>query len=295
LVFAEKRKGGLMPITDAAWRTWIETNIGRGCTVESMIEAMTSAGIDAAVAATTVEAFVARGEGATQAGPAEPVPDGYRYDACPVPAGQVIRAADRDVTVRMRCDHPQVIVFDDVMSADECEALIAQSRDRLTRSTTVNPGNGSADVIHHRTSEGVWFQRCENALIEQLDRRIAALMHWPLENGEGLQILHYQAGGEYRAHFDYFPPQQAGSALHTARGGQRVATLIVYLNDVLDGGETVFPEVGISVSARRGSAVYFRYQNSLRQLDPLTLHAGAPVRSGEKWIMTKWMRERPYV
>jgi prolyl 4-hydroxylase len=109
-----------------------------------------------------------------------------------------------------------------------------------------------------------------------------------------LQILHYGTTGEYRAHFDYFPPDQPGSAVHTAGGGQRVATLVIYLNDVPDGGETIFPEAGISVAAKQGGAVYFRYMNGERQLDPLTLHAGAPVLAGDKWIMTKWMRERAY-
>jgi prolyl 4-hydroxylase len=119
-------------------------------------------------------------------------------------------------------------------------------------------------------------------------------MNWPVENGEGLQILHYGTTGEYRPHFDYFPPDQAGSAVHTAHGGQRVATLVIYLNDVADGGETIFPEAGMSVAANKGGAVYFRYLNGQRQLDPLTLHGGAPVLGGDKWIMTKWMRERAY-
>jgi prolyl 4-hydroxylase len=119
-------------------------------------------------------------------------------------------------------------------------------------------------------------------------------MNWPLENGEGLQVLHYPPGAEYRPHFDYFPPDQAGSAVHTARGGQRVATLIVYLNDVADGGETVFPDAGIAVACRRGSAVYFRYMNGQRQLDPLSLHGGSPVRQGDKWIATRWMRENAH-
>jgi prolyl 4-hydroxylase len=107
-----------------------------------------------------------------------------------------------------------------------------------------------------------------------------------------LQILHYAAGGEYQPHFDYFPPDQEGSMVHTSRGGQRVATLIVYLNDVESGGTTIFPEARVAVTARQGGAVYFRYMNGRGQLDPMTLHGGAPVTNGEKWIMTKWMRER---
>lgn len=116
-------------------------------------------------------------------------------------------------------------------------------------------------------------------------------MNWPLENGEGIQILNYGTSGEYRPHFDYFPPQRAGSARPLTEGGQRVATLIMYLNDVEEGGQTIFPDIGLAVSPCKGNAVYFSYFNSLGQIDPLTLHGGAPVIQGEKWIATKWMRQ----
>jgi prolyl 4-hydroxylase len=292
----------VMHDVDTAWQEWLATNVSRGCTQESMVGAMVEAGFDAAAAreivrraadtnGTQAAAQVAAQAAASPRDPAR----AYDYDACPVAAGNVVRAHDRDVTVLMRCERPQVIAFDNVLSADECAELIERSRHRLKRSTTVNPESGREDVIRLRTSEGFWFQRCEDAFIERLDQRIAALMSWPLDHGEGLQILHYTAGGEYRPHFDYFPPGQGGSLVHTARGGQRVATLIVYLNDVESGGETVFPDAGLTVTARQGSAVYFRYMNGRRQLDPLSLHGGAPVTGGEKWIMTKWMRERAYV
>ncbi|RDK03347.1 2OG-Fe(II) oxygenase [Paraburkholderia lacunae] len=295
-----------MPVVDAAWEQWLSTNVDRGCSMESMIDSMVQAGFatDAARAAVhrafgTTPAEVASlahraTGGATEAARTQAVPHAYQYDEAPVASGNLIHAYDRDVRVLMRCERPQLIVFADVLSADECGELIERSRHRLKRSTIVNPETGKEDVIRHRSSEGIWFQRGEDAFIEQMDRRISSLMNWPVENGEGLQILHYGTSGEYRPHFDYFPPDQAGSAVHTAQGGQRVATLIVYLNDVADGGETIFPEAGMSVAARQGGAVYFRYMNGQRQLDPLTLHGGAPVLRGDKWIMTKWMRERVY-
>jgi prolyl 4-hydroxylase len=231
---------------------------------------------------------------ATEAALVKTAPQTYQYDESPVARGNVIRAHDRDVRVLMRCERPQVIVFGDVLSPDECDEMIERSRHRLKRSTTVNPATGKEDVIRNRTSEGIWYQRGEDAFIEKMDRRISSLMNWPVENGEGLQILHYGTTGEYRPHFDYFPPDQPGSAVHTAQGGQRVSTLVIYLNDVPDGGETIFPDAGMSVAAVKGGAVYFRYMNGQRQLDPLTLHGGAPVLGGDKWIMTKWMRERAY-
>ncbi|QNB16916.1 2OG-Fe(II) oxygenase [Paraburkholderia tropica] len=279
---------------DADWQAWLTTNSNRGCSAQSMIDAMVKAGFDAVVARAAVQGLAGRDAG-VQAEPAQGKPREFQYDGCPVAGGNLIHAHDRAVNVLARLERPQVIVFGDVLSPQECAEMIERSRHRLTRSTTVNPETGQEDIIRNRTSEGVWFQREEDAFIARLEQRIASLMNWPVENGEGLQILHYNRGGEYRPHFDYFPPDQAGSAVHTAHGGQRVATLIVYLNDVPRGGETVFPEAGLSVAARHGHAVYFRYMNRVRQLDPLTLHAGAPVEAGDKWIMTKWVREREYV
>ncbi|GAB3246193.1 prolyl 4-hydroxylase family protein [Chitinimonas naiadis] len=276
-----------MPIFDDAWRIWLADNIARGCSPASMQAAMEGAGFDRATAQGAIQAALS---------PAKVVsaPRGYQYDAMPIAAGNRIDVGDREVQVVMRCEQPQVVVFADFLSHEECDEVIARSRQKLARSTTVNPLTGEEDVIERRTSQGTFFGRCEDEFITRLDRRVSRLMQWPLEHGEGLQILHYELGGEYRPHFDYFPPEQAGSALHLAQGGQRVATLIVYLNDVAGGGETIFPEAKLAVSPRKGAAVYFRYCNGQGQLDPLTLHGGEPVASGEKWIMTKWMRQQRY-
>ena len=91
-----------------------------------------------------------------------------------------------------------------------------------------------------------------------------------------------------------FPYELKGSQQHLAVGGQRVSTLVMYLSDVEQGGETTFPDVGVSVVPKKGAAVYFEYCNSQGQVDPLSLHAGNPVIKGEKWIATKWMRQRKY-
>jgi len=286
---------GSIPLVNAEWQVWLTTNTQRGCSPASMMEAMIKAGFDPAAALAMVQSAGRPSNIGTQAMGTAIAPSAYHYDAAPVARGNLIHAGDREIKVLLRCERPQVLVFGEVLTPDECTEMIERSRHRLQRSTTINPSTGQQDVIPNRTSAGVWFQRGEDAFIDRLEQRIASLMNWPLEHGEGLQVMHYQTSGEYRPHFDYFPPEQTGSAVHTASGGQRVATLIMYLNDVPDGGETIFPDAGISVVPRQGGAVYFRYLNGSRQLDPLTLHGGAPVLSGEKWIMTKWVREHPYV
>ena len=199
----------------------------------------------------------------------------------------------QSIRVRMQHDRPQVLVFDDFLSEQECMDLIEASLAKLQRSETVDPESGGSKVHHHRTSDGGFFQRGETELVSRLERRLAALANWPLENGEGLQILRYVVGAEYRPHLDYFNTQHAGTPEILKRGGQRVATMILYLNDVAKGGGTGFPNLRLEVMPRRGSLLFFSYDSE----DPAepTLHGGSPVVEGEKWIATKWLREGVFV
>ena len=118
---------------------------------------------------------------------------------------------------------------------------------------------------------------------------MADLMGWPVENGEGLQVLRYRPGAQYTPHYDYFDPTHAGSVTNLLRGGQRVASLVCYLNTPTKGGATVFPELQLEVAPVKGNAVFFSYDRP----HPVSrsLHGGAPVVEGEKWVATKWVRE----
>lgn len=272
------------------WQQWIHHNLSRGCTVPSLVEMMVQANFDARFAAECI-ADIQTGRNASDTRTEGP----YVYEAPRFPMqGNVIATADRDVHVSIRLDKPVIALLDDVLSLEECDELIRLSRIKLQRSTIVDPATGRETVIAERSSHGTFFHTGENAFITNLENRLATVMNWPAENGEGLQILNYQVGAEYKAHFDFFPPGDPGSAVHLAKGGQRVSTLVIYLNDVEGGGETMFPDVGLSVTPKKGSAVYFEYCNSLGQTDPLSLHCGVPVAAGEKWIATKWMRQRRY-
>ena len=116
-----------------------------------------------------------------------------------------------------------------------------------------------------------------------------ALLDWPVENGEGLQILRYGPGAQYKPHYDYFDPERPGTQSILKRGGQRVGSLVMYLNTPRCGGATTFPDVKFEVAAIKGNAVFFSYDRP----HPMTrtLHGGAPVIEGEKWVATKWLRE----
>jgi len=205
----------------------------------------------------------------------------------PEPPQQVIDGHVLRVT--MGTDEPVVRVLEGMLTAEECDALVAEARPRLQRSLTVNV-DGRHQTDERRTSQGMFFGIGETPLIQRIEQRIARLLDMPVEHGEGLQILHYLPGQEYEPHYDWFDPTHPGFTAITARGGQRVASVVMYLNTPEEGGGTSFPKLGLTVTALRGSAVYFAYEGG----DESSLHAGMPVIRGEKWIATKWLRERPY-
>ncbi|WP_309682857.1 2OG-Fe(II) oxygenase [Polaromonas sp.] len=207
--------------------------------------------------------------------------------------GDTLDAGDKWVTVLQRQPDPELIVFGNLLSAAECEALMEAARPRLARSLTVDTRTGGEERNRDRTSQGMFFTRSENAVVQRVEARIARLLRWPVQNGEGLQVLRYATGAQYKPHYDYFDPAEPGSEAILQRGGQRVATVIICLQAAARGGATVFPDLGLQVAPQRGQAVFFSYA----QAHPASrsLHGGEPVRAGEKWVATKWLREREFV
>ena len=274
------------PVTDEL-RTWIVAQAQAGCRPEDVLASMRASGWAEDVAIAALEAtLMQRLQEMGLPIPTAPAP-------LPEPdlAGQpaVIHAQGRDVQVLSSLRLPRVVVFGGVLSHEECDGLVALSRTRLARSETVDNQTGGSEVNAARTSDGMFFERGEFTLIDTIERRLAALLNWPLDHGEGLQVLRYRSGAEYKPHHDYFDPAQPGAASILARGGQRVATLIMYLSSPERGGGTVFPDAGLEVAPIKGNAVFFSYDRPHQATR--TLHGGAPVLAGEKWVATKWLRE----
>jgi prolyl 4-hydroxylase len=274
-------------------RRWIIEQAEAGCRPQDVIQAMIASGWqeDVAVKAmqqTLREHLASLPPDETDLPPPVPVPE-------PSLAGSpsVLVIEGHAVQVLTTLKHPRVIVFGGLLTDEECAGLMKLAAPRLARSETVDNATGGSEVNPSRTSDGMFFERGEHALIQRIERRIGALLGWPVENGEGLQILRYRPGAEYKPHHDYFDPVHAGSATILARGGQRVGTLVMYLNTPEAGGATTFPEAGLEVAPVRGNAVFFSYTRAHPSTQ--TLHGGAPVRAGEKWVATKWLREREFV
>jgi prolyl 4-hydroxylase len=271
---------------------WVLAQAQAGCASDDILQAMHASGWDAAVARAALARTLQPSAQHAALPQLQAVPAG---SGSPVPepdlrgAPTLLRLPGREVQVLLSLQRPRVLLFGGFLCGSECDALMNLARPRLARSQTVDHRSGGSEVNAARTSDGMFFERGEAPLIQRIEQRIAALLHWPVENGEGLQILRYRPGAQYRPHFDYVDPAQPGTAAVLQHGGQRVGTLIMYLQVPRGGGGTIFPDIGLEVMPVKGHALFFSYERPHESTG--TLHGGAPVTDGEKWVATKWLRE----
>ncbi|WP_343728575.1 2OG-Fe(II) oxygenase [Duganella sp.] len=278
------------------WRAWITDNLDRGCSPLDMANSMARSGQHSmAVARAAIDAALRQRAGASVPAPAAAsafsAPRAMPYIDV---SSNRIAAPDREVEVLFVLKKPQVILLGNVLSDEECDAIIAHCGARYTRSTVTAEADGASVVHEGRTSEMAFIQRGETEVAERVDRRLAALAHWSPECSEPFQLQKYGVTQEYRPHYDWLDPDSAGHQAHLARGGQRLATFVLYLCDVAQGGGTVFPGLGLEVFPKKGNALWFLNTDDNHQPDPQTLHGGAPVVSGTKIIANKWLRQERY-
>lgn len=182
-------------------------------------------------------------------------------------------------------DSPWVVAAPGFATAAECDYLIKAAEAYLQPSMVVDPE--TRRLIPHpvRTSDGSMFGvHTEDLMVNAINRRIAALSGTAIEQGEPLQVLRYRAGGEYRAHTDALPGES----------NQRIVTVLVYLTDDYEGGETSFLRTGLSFKGRKGDALMFRNVTEDGERDQMALHAGLPVTRGVKTIASRWIRARRF-
>jgi prolyl 4-hydroxylase len=184
-------------------------------------------------------------------------------------------------------------IIDNFLSNNECEDIIEMTRARLQASTAWNVEKGISEITDYRKSEQTYCMIGENDIVKNIEQRIADFTSIPIENGEGLQIVRYINGGYYKPHWDYFDPDWSGNQSELNRGGQRIITFLIYLNSS-KGGETFFPNVDMSVQPIAGRAICWSNVDRDGKIDTSTYHEATPVNEGEKWIATKWLRERAF-
>lgn len=186
---------------------------------------------------------------------------------------------------------PRVFLTRNFLSHEECDYIIALGEHKLSRSTVIGE-NGKSVVDNYRTSDGVFFAReAKDPVLQHIEQRIAVWSHIPAENGEVFYLLRYKEGQEYKPHTDWFLFDDEKHDFFRNQGN-RIATVLLYLSDVEEGGETYFPKANLDIKPRKGDAILFWNLNPDNLPDLRSIHGGRPVIDGTKWCMTKWIRQK---
>jgi prolyl 4-hydroxylase len=190
---------------------------------------------------------------------------------------------------------PPITLFKDVLNIVDCAYLIFLSRPYLERAVVIDPGSergGMVSDVRTNMSTHLPFEIVD-FIGRYIELKIISETGEDLMSSEPMSILRYARGAQYRPHFDYFDPKLTASKGLMEFGGQRTASAVTYLASPSAGGGTSFPNLNVSVLPFAGSTLWFRNCLEDGQIDDRSLHAGDPVEQGEKWVVTKWFRERP--
>lgn len=179
------------------------------------------------------------------------------------------------------------------LSKQECERLIEMAEGRMRPSTVLSSRPLESEMHQARTSSGAFIQRAENPMVAHIEERIARITGLSPVCGEGMQVLKYEPGQRYDPHYDWFGPSEAQQSW-VGKSGQRVFTVLLYLNDDFKEGETSFPLLDYAVKPKTGMALVFRNLLLDGQPDHYALHGGSPPSEGTKYVATKWVRGKPW-
>ncbi|PNW86388.1 hypothetical protein CHLRE_02g084450v5 [Chlamydomonas reinhardtii] len=205
--------------------------------------------------------------------------------------------------------HPRAYYFHNFLTKAERAHLVRVAAPKLKRSTVVG-GKGEGVVDDIRTSYGMFIRRLSDPVVTRIEKRISLWTHLPVEHQEDIQILRYAHGQTYGAHYD------SGASSDHVGPKWRLATFLMYLSDVEEGGETAFPhnsvwadpsipeQVGdkfsdcakghVAAKPKAGDAVLFYSFYPNNTMDPASMHTGCPVIKGVKWAAPVWMHDIPF-
>ncbi|CAN6911095.1 unnamed protein product [Brassica oleracea] len=202
---------------------------------------------------------------------------------------------------------PRVFLYKGLLTDEECDHFINLAKGKLEKSMVADNDSGKSVESEVRTSSGMFLSKRQDDIVANVETKLAAWTFLPEENGESMQILHYENGQKYEPHFDFFHDQ-----VNQQLGGHRIATVLMYLSNVKKGGETVFPmwkgataqpkddswtqcaKQGYAVKPMKGDALLFFNLHPNATTDPSSLHGSCPVVEGEKWSATRWIHVKSF-
>jgi prolyl 4-hydroxylase len=185
---------------------------------------------------------------------------------------------------------PPIKLIEDVLTDEECNFLISEAKKNLVPGKVVGPSGDAEIYLDHRNCTSSYMNQ-DNISNLAIQDKISNIIGIDRSHFEGITVIRYLPGEDFKRHPDYFAGP--GAAKQSEKGGNRIATVIMYLNDVEDGGDTDFPWLKVWITPKKGNILFFDYSDPDPFIKRLTEHVGKPVVKGEKWIATIWVREFP--
>ena len=268
-----------------AWSNWLQHNRDRGCDRDGLIERALAQRFDRGA----IEAVLDEGTAADTAGVqlSDPKPSVQPVNWLRWFEAPLTRPDHQPRAWRLDTPLAQVYELPGLLDRDACDEVMEAINGSLQPSTVTR---GASD---YRTSRTCHLRLNHPELAERLDRRFAALLGVDSGLSEPIQGQRYDPGEYFKEHTDWFAPGTKEFAEHTACGGQRTWTVMVYLNAVECGGETCFKRIGRCFTPAPGLALAWNNLQADGTPNPFTVHEAMPVEVGSKWVITKWFRQHP--
>ena len=184
-----------------------------------------------------------------------------------------------------KVDGYTVLEIENVLSGEECDKLIEHCVSDNMQNSEVVGENGNLVVDTQRKSKTLWLDDTEHHVAMKMANKSALLTKYSRKYQEKLQVVCYEPGGKFDAHYDND---------YNSNVATRCATLLVYLNDDYNGGETEFVKMGVTIKPKKGKGILFWSLDEKTQMIDASMHRGNTVENGNKWICTKWTHIHPF-
>lgn len=187
---------------------------------------------------------------------------------------------------------PKIYVIDDFLSSEECNHIIDVAKENFKPAMVAGDKQGL--LSKGRTGQNCWIKHNTDSKIQEIVEKIAQIAEYPIENAESIQAIYYNQNQEYRRHYDAWKFDGSDKSKRCLlRGGQRIITALVYLNDVELGGETEFVRLNIKIKPKMGRLLVFHNcKENTNIVHELSEHSGTPVIKGEKYAFNLWFRQQ---
>ena len=177
----------------------------------------------------------------------------------------------------------------DFLSKKECKKLIKIINENNRKSEVVNNDGIGAKYDESSRTSSTSDLVPNDPLIKKITKRIAKHLGYNSNQAEGLQGQLYAPGEFFRPHYDWFSEGDSYNR-NCLNSGQRIHTMMVYLNEPKKGGKTKFPNLDLKIKPAKGMAVDWPNVVDGKENEKV-LHEGSDVKKGKKYIITSWWRE----